>query len=329
MARTNDRPYRPQLWVEPLEDRSVPSVTASLSGGVLSVTTTGDIVTVNATATGATVASLFQSIRLSGPVTEVDFHSPGGNVATIAAAGQKVNVSNTAGGDVLSVTGAAGGTITEGNHTNVISVNNSSNVTVNGGGGGDVISLIGDSNAAVHGGDGADVISLSNSSNSTVTSGAGDDTVATINGTNNVLRAGSGRDILSVDDKSGSSAYGGSGKDMLIGEAGAVALVAGTGNTIMFDGKVEVKSTTTSTFTIGGFTFTFPSSNDSLRKVLDDYDPAAAPGATGSYQDIRSRITFTPNTNSTTQLVGGPGFDWFWTNSPNNIVDLTPIDVIN
>jgi Ca2+-binding RTX toxin-like protein len=117
-----------------------------------------------------------------------------------------------------------------------------------------------------------------------------------------VLIGGAGKDLLE----------GGAGKDILVGGLGADVLLGGAGPDVLFDGTVTV---------VGGSPFAPPN----LRPVFADWDPADLAG----YQAVRDQIDVTPDTASRDVLLGGPGTDWFWSDDPLDLLDLSPIELRN
>jgi Ca2+-binding RTX toxin-like protein len=134
-------------------------------------------------------------------------------------------------------------------------------------------------NDTVTGGGGADEI-YAGLGDDAVDGGAGDDFIAGGAG-KDVLQGGIGNDVI----------YSGVGNDFVIGGTGTDLLFGQDDHDIVVAGTAAVRNPST----------------DSLRKVLTDWDPAAA----GIYPNIRARLVVTDD-GAVDRLNGGGGTDWFW-----------------
>ena len=120
---------------------------------------------------------------------------------------------------------------------------------------------------------------------------------------NDSVTGGLGRDLIfggTGDD----TLQGGDGNDFLIGGLGADQLYGQNGFDILVGGLAAVRDVV----------------NDSLRKVLDDWNPAAP----GIYDALRARLAVTDDPASADRLQGDADTDWFWSSDPLDTLDLAP-----
>ncbi|HKB02029.1 MAG TPA: Ig-like domain-containing protein [Gemmataceae bacterium] len=180
--------------------------------------------------------------------------------------------------------------------------------TVAGGAGNNVL-VTGPGNDVVTAGDGVNEIQ-SGAGNDTVTTGTGgglidagggNDVVTAAGGTN-YIEGGAGNDVL-VAGGGADVIDGGLGKDLIAGGAGADRLEGAAGNDILIDGAVALVNPAT----------------DTLTRVLADYIPTSLP----SLIDISARITVTFDAAGADTLTGAGGTDWFWSDDPLDVLDLT------
>ncbi|MBY0461352.1 MAG: hypothetical protein K2V38_28885 [Gemmataceae bacterium] len=259
-----------------------------------------------------------------------------GSTVTGGNAGNVINLSNAPavtvtggnGRDVINLSYAAGATVRGGTSDDVFNVGFSPNLTVSGGAGNDVINIGDSPNATAYGDDGDDVVNIGGGTGTTARAfgGNGDDQ---LNGgdEDDSFDGGDGRDVI-LGGKGNDTLLGGAGNDLLAGGTGSDVLDGGAGNDILFDGDVKGKTTQTIINLPGGGVL-ISTTTESLRQVINDYNPDAAPGAVGSYENISSRIVVTADTAGADRLTGGDGVDWFWTQTPSEIVDLAPGERLN
>ncbi len=169
----------------------------------------------------------------------------------------------------------------------------------------------------IHSGSGNDVVRVSSNVLGVVFAGDGDDEVVIgfkpsfftgPAGTGaGVVFGGGGNDIL-LGGPSGDLLFGDSGNDLISGGLGADALYGGAGSDLLFDGQVKAAS-----------------SGDTLRQILNDWDPASA----ASYINVRSRCVVTFDSTSRDFLLGGSDTDWFWSNDPLDVLDRMSGEIKN
>jgi hypothetical protein len=173
----------------------------------------------------------------------------------------------------------------------------------------------------VDAGDGNDRVSVNSNGPTVVFAGAGNDDVtigfqaafgpeppppltgpaAVFGGDgDDVLIGGAGKDLLD----------GGAGKDILVGGFGADVLLGGAGPDVLFDGVVTAGS---------------PFAPPPLRAVFTVWDPVDP----ATYDLVRSKLLVTPDTKSRDVLLGGADLDWFWSDDPLDLLDITPVEVRN
>jgi subtilisin family serine protease len=98
------------------------------------------------------------------------------------------------------------------------------------------------------------------------------------------------------------------------GGSGVSAILPATAGAapVLFGGTVIVA---------GGDPFSLPQ----LRPVFAAWDPDDP----ATYAAVRSKLVVTPDTASKDVLLGGSGTDWFWSDDPLDVLDITPGEVKN
>jgi uncharacterized delta-60 repeat protein len=282
-------------------------VTVTLTRGPM-VLVNGSVLTILGTA-GADAVRL----RRSGTAIRLEVVTPDGVIVqTVRPSGAprftRVNVFLGAGDDHLDATGLTVPVFADGGAGNDALRTGGGRDTVVGGAGNNVL-ITGPGDDVVTAGDGMNEIQT-DAGNDTVTTGtggglidagAGNDIVTAAGGMNyieggagnDVLLAGGGADVID----------GGLGNDLIAGGLGADRLEGAAGNDILIDGTVALVNPAT----------------DSLADVLADYRPANRP----SLIDISTRISVTFDTAAADTLTGARGTDWFWSDDPLDLLDLT------
>ncbi|HKB00582.1 MAG TPA: Ig-like domain-containing protein [Gemmataceae bacterium] len=268
----------------------------------------GSVLTVRSTV-GADAARL----RRSGNLIRVELVTPEGVIVQTARPSgalrfTQVNVFLGDGDDHLEAAGLTVPVHADGGAGSDALRTGSGRDTVDGGSGNNVL-ITGSGNDAVTAGDGTNEIQ-SGLGNDTVTTGTGGslidagggNDVVTAAGGMNYLEGGAGNDVL-VAGGGADVIDGGLGNDLIAGGAGADQLLGAAGNDILIDGSVALVNPAT----------------DSLTRVLADYRPSNR----ASLIDISTRITVTFDVAASDTLTGAGGTDWFWSDDPLDVLDLT------
>jgi Ca2+-binding RTX toxin-like protein len=265
----------------------------------------------------------------------------GANVIDTGAGDDFVNVlsdgpsavATGAGNDRVTMRGAGSDAISTGDGNDSVVADRGNNV-VSAGAGNDTISagfptFVSGPNPAekwsnvIDAGDGNDRVTVNSSGPTVVYAGAGNDDVAInfqvgfgptppapLTGPATVY-GGAGDDVL-LGGAGSDRLDGGDGRDILVGGLGADVLLGGGGSDVLFDGTVRVVGAS-------------PSALPNLRPVFAAWDP----GDPATSAAVRSKLVVTPDTASRDVLLGGSGADWFWSDDPLDVLDITPVEVRN